>query len=97
VKSYNNTVNVYKLLLGNCIGKQGQKRFSVWSMLGSSQQPMDGLDGDHVVLPTVMSCNNRRAVFSVRGRCRRFITHTAHRLLGLGMWRLEDFVCAVVQ
>jgi hypothetical protein len=42
--------------------------------------------------PTVTSWNNRRAVFSVHGRCRRFITDTAHRLLGLGlrMWRLGD-------
>jgi hypothetical protein len=56
---------------------------------------MDGLDGDHVV-PTVTSRNNRRVVFSVLGRCRNFITDTANRLLGLGMWRLGDwktYVC----
>jgi hypothetical protein len=51
---------------------------------------MDGLDGDHVVTPTVTSRNNRGAVFSVRGRCRRFVTDTANRLLGLGVWRLGD-------
>jgi hypothetical protein len=52
---------------------------------------MGGLDGAHVVPPTVMSHNNRRAVFSVRGRCRRFITDMAYRLLGLGMWKLGDW------
>jgi hypothetical protein len=36
-------------LLGNCVGKEGKKSFSLWSVLGSSQRPMDGLDGDHVV------------------------------------------------
>jgi hypothetical protein len=41
---------------------------------------MDGLDGDHVVTPTVTSRNNRGAVFSVRCRCRRFITDTANHL-----------------
>jgi hypothetical protein len=39
----------YNSLLGNCVGKQSQKWFSVWSVLGSSQRRMDGLDGDHVV------------------------------------------------
>jgi hypothetical protein len=51
---------------------------------------MDGLDGDHAVTPTVTSHNNRGAVFSVRGRCRKFLIDTANRLLGLGMWRLVD-------
>jgi hypothetical protein len=51
---------------------------------------MDGLDGDHVVTPSVTSRNNRGAVFSVRDRCRSFITGTANRLLGLEMWRLGD-------
>jgi hypothetical protein len=50
---------------------------------------MDNQDGYHMVAPTVMSCN-KRAVFSVCGWCRRFITDVACRLLGLGMWRLED-------
>jgi hypothetical protein len=57
---------------------------------------MDVLDRDHVVPPPVTSRNNRRAVFSVRGWCRRFITDMAHHLLGLGMWRLGDwktYVC----
>jgi hypothetical protein len=31
---------------------------------------MDGLDGDHMVLQTVTLRNNRRAVFSMRGRRR---------------------------
>jgi hypothetical protein len=51
---------------------------------------MDGLDGDHVVTPTVMSRNNRGAVFSVRDRCRRLITDMANRLLGVEIWRFED-------
>jgi hypothetical protein len=33
---------------------------------------MDGLDGNHIVTPTVTS-RNRGAVFSVRGRCRSFV------------------------
>jgi hypothetical protein len=51
---------------------------------------MDGLDGDHVVIPTVTSRNNRGAVFSVPGQCRRSITDTENRLIGLGIWRLGD-------
>jgi hypothetical protein len=50
---------------------------------------MDGLDGDLVVTPTATSRNNRRAVFSVRGRCRRFITDTTNRLLGVEMEDLK--------
>jgi hypothetical protein len=42
---------------------------------------MDGLDGDHVVIPTVTSRNNGGAVFSVRSRCLRFTTRTANHLL----------------
>jgi hypothetical protein len=46
---------------------------------------MDGLDGDHVVTPTVTSRNNRGAVFSVRGRCHKFITRqTAYLDSGCG-------------
>jgi hypothetical protein len=52
---------------------------------------MDCVVRDRVVTPTMISRNNRRAVFSVRGRCRRFITDTSYRLLGLGMWRLGDW------
>jgi hypothetical protein len=51
---------------------------------------MDGLDGDRVVTPTMTSRNNTGAVFSVRGRCRIFITDMANRLLGAGTWRFED-------
>jgi hypothetical protein len=73
---------------------------------------MDGLVGDNVVTPITTSDNNRGAVFSVRGRCRRFITDTINRLLDLdlksckenAMWpeeELEDLVrdvtCSVVQ
>jgi hypothetical protein len=36
---------------------------------------MDGLDGDNMLTPTVTSRNSKGAVFSVRGRCRRFITY----------------------
>jgi hypothetical protein len=36
IVTYNNTG--MSSLLGNCIGKQGQKRFSVWSVRGRSQQ-----------------------------------------------------------
>jgi hypothetical protein len=45
---------------------------------------MDGLDGDHMVPPTVMSHNNRKAVFSVHGQCRRFITDMAYAYLDSG-------------
>jgi hypothetical protein len=51
---------------------------------------MDGLDGDHVVTPTVTSRNNRGALFSVCGRCFRFIIDKANRLLGVETWRFED-------
>jgi hypothetical protein len=61
----------------------------------AAREPMDGLDGDHVVTPTMTSHSNEGDVFSVRGRCRRFITDTANRLLDLGcgnfkIRRLED-------
>jgi hypothetical protein len=45
--------------------------------------------------PNVTSRNNRGAVFSVRGRCRRLIRDTASRLLGLGMRRLGDWKTSV--
>jgi hypothetical protein len=53
----------------------------MWSVLGSSQGPMDGLGGDDVVTPTVTSRNNRRAMFPMRGRCRSFVTDTANLFL----------------
>jgi hypothetical protein len=56
-------------------------------LLGSSQQT-NGLPGwwRHVT-----ASNNRGAVFSVHGRCQRFLTDTAHRLLGIGMWRFGEW------
>jgi hypothetical protein len=89
-------IHLYTSLLGNCVGKQKQKRFSVWSVLGSSQR-VNGRPGWRSRgTPNVTSRNNRVAVFSVHGRCRKFVTDTAHRLLGLWMRRLWDwktYVC----